>query len=243
MTLRNRLVFTAADKFCWGKKPLSSRLPSNKTEDAVTEEVEESTTFRDVSRCFVEALRRSMRVASEDEDGAPDALSQTQLAERAGMGRSTLAKYLGGRADETPANPDLDIICRLAEAVGVPPAILLMRPQDWASLGSGMLTFQQAMRDSTFTALAAELQGMDSTTSQRVAEAALRIGRLLNTVEDERDPKVSQEVRDFRHATKMSISSTAASIPFRMDGVTISHLPALLTICSILGTTNARLTQ
>ncbi|WP_429315066.1 helix-turn-helix domain-containing protein [Paraburkholderia sp. GAS448] len=209
----------------------------------MTEEIEESTTFRDVSRCFVEALRRSMRVASEDEDGALDALSQTQLAERAGMGRSTLAKYLGGRVDETPANPDLDIICRLADAVGVPPAILLMRPQDWASLGSGMLTFQQALRDSTFTALAAELQGMDSTTSQRVAEAALRVGRLLNTVEDERDPKVSQEVRDFRHATKMSISTTAASIPFRIDGVTNSHLPALLTICSILGTTNARLTQ
>lgn len=126
----------------------------------MSEEIEESTTFRDVSRCFVEALRRSMRVAAEDDDGALDALSQTQLAERAGMGRSTLAKYLGGRSDETPANPDLDIICRLAEAVGVPPAILLMRPQDWASLGSGMLTFQQAIRDSAFTALAAELQGM-----------------------------------------------------------------------------------
>ncbi|KVF31832.1 hypothetical protein WJ09_18430 [Burkholderia vietnamiensis] len=237
------MVFTGADKFCWSKKPLSPRLAFNKTEDAVTEEIEESTTFRDVSRCFVEALRRSMRVASEDEDGALNALSQTQLAERAGMGRSTLAKYLGGRVDETPANPDLDIICRLADAVGVPPAILLMRPQDWASLGSGMLTFQQALRDSTFTALAAELQGMDSTTSQRVAEAALRIGGLLNTVEDERDPKVSQEVRDFRHATKMSISTTAASIPFRIDGVSTSHLPALLTICSILGTTNTKLTK
>ena len=106
-----------------------------------------------------------------------------------------------------------------------------------------MLTFQQALRDTTFTALAAELQGMDSTTSQRVAEAALRIGRVLNTVEDEQDPKVSREVRDFRHATKMSISTTAASIPFRIDGVSTSHLPALLTVCSILGTTNTRLTQ
>lgn len=68
---------------------------------------EEGPLFRDVSRCFVEAVRRSMRVANEDEDGAPDALSQTELADRADMGRSTLAKYLGRRSDETPANPDL----------------------------------------------------------------------------------------------------------------------------------------
>jgi len=233
-------VFITVDKFVLNMWHLALRLQAIKTEDTLNEELEEDILFRDVSRCFVEALRRSMRVASENEDGAPDALSQTDLAERAGMGRSTLAKYLGGRADETPANPDLGIICRLADAVGVPPAILLMRPQDWASLGSGMLTFQQAMKDSTFTTLAAELQGLDSTTSQRVAEAALRIGRLLKTVEEERDPKVSQEVQDFRRATKVSISTTAASIPFRIDGVATSHLPALLTICSILGTTNAR---
>jgi hypothetical protein len=72
MTSCNQLVFTAADKFCWSKNPLSHRLPPNKTEDAVSEEIEERTTYRDVSRRFVEALRRSMRVASEDEDGALD---------------------------------------------------------------------------------------------------------------------------------------------------------------------------
>ena len=139
----------------------------------MTEGIDDTSQFRDVSQCFVEAVRRSMRVANEDEDGLPDALSQTELAERAAMGRSTLAKYLGGRSDEAPANPDLGIICRLAHAVGVPPAILLMRPQDWASLGSGMLTFLQAMTDPKFRELAAELQALDSTTSQRVAQAAL----------------------------------------------------------------------
>jgi len=118
-----------------------------------------------------------------------------------------------------------------------------MRPQDWASLGSGMLTFLQAMSDPKFTALAAELQTLDSTTSQRIAEAALRVGRLLKTVEDSQDPRVSQELRDFRRASKVSIATTAASIPFRMDGVATSHLPALLTICSILGTTTARANQ
>lgn len=208
----------------------------------MSEKTDDDALFRDVSRCFVEAVRRSMRVADDDEDGVLDALSQTHLAKRADMGRSTLAKYLG-RSDITSANPDLDIICRLAEAVGIPPALLLMRPQDWASLGSGMLTFLQAMTDPKFTALAAKLQRLDSTPSQRVAEAALSIGRVLNTVEDERDPKVSQEVREFRRATKLSIATTAASIPFRMDGVATFHLPALLTLCSILGTTTARANQ
>lgn len=207
----------------------------------MSNETVEDPLFSDVSRCFVEALRRSMRVAGEDEDGIPDALSQTELAERANMGRTTLNKYLGSNSEGT--NPDLKIICQLAEAVGVPPAILLMRPQDWASLGSGMLTFLQAMSDPKFTELAAELQSLDSTTSHRIAEAALRVGKLLKTVEDSHDPRVSHEVRAFRHASKVSIVTIAASIPFRMGGVATSHLPALLTICSILGTTTARANQ
>ena len=204
-------------------------------------ETDEAPLFSNVSRCFVEAVRRSMRVASEDEDGTPDALSQTELAERANMGRTTLNKYLGSNSEGT--NPDLKIICQLAEAVGVPPAILLMRPQNWASLGSGMLTFFQAMSDPKFKELATELQSLDSTTSQRIAEAALRVGKLLKTVEDSHDPRVSQELRDFRRASKVSIVTTAAAIPFRLCGVSTSHLPALLTICSILGTTTARANQ
>ncbi|MBZ2208592.1 helix-turn-helix domain-containing protein [Massilia soli] len=207
----------------------------------MTTETEEVPLFSNVSRCFVEAVRRSMRVAGEDEDGAPDALSQTDLAERANMGRTTLNKYLGSNSEGT--NPDLKIICQLAEAVGVPPAILLMRPQDWASLGSGVLTFFQAMSDPKFKELATELQSLDSTTSPRVAEAALRVGKLLKTVEDSNDPRVSQELRDFRRASRVSIATTAAAIPFRLDGVATSHLPALLTICSILGTTTAKANQ
>jgi transcriptional regulator with XRE-family HTH domain len=204
----------------------------------MSKEADEDPLFSDVSRCFVEAVRRSMRVAREDEDGVPDAMSQTELAERANVGRTTLAKYLGSNSEGT--NPDLKIICQLAEAVGVPPAILLMRPQDWASLGSGMLTFLHAMSDPKFTELATELQSFDSTTSQRIAEAALRVGKLLKTVEDSHDPRVSQELRDFRRASRVSIVTTAASIPFQIGGVATSHLPALLTICSILGTTTAR---
>lgn len=207
----------------------------------MSKENEEVPLFINVSRCFVEAVRRCMRVAGEHEDGIPDALSQTELAERANVGRTTLGKYLGSNSEGT--NPDLKIICQLADAVGVPPAILLMRPQDWASLGSGMLTFLQAMSDPKFTELATELQSLDSTTSQRIAEAALRVGKLLKTVEDSHDPRVSQELRDFRRASKVCIATTAASIPFRMGGVAASHIPALLTICSILGTTTVRTNQ
>lgn len=204
-------------------------------------QTEEDPVFSEVSRCFVEAVRRSMRVAGQDDEGMPDALTQTELAERAGMGRTTLNKYLGSNSEGT--NPDLKIICQLALAVGVPPAMLLMRPQDWASVGTGMLTFLDAMADPKFRELASELQSLDSTTSQRIAEASLRIGQLIKTVEDVHDPRISQEVREFRHASKVSIATTAASIPFHLGGVATSHLPALLVICSILGTTTARANQ
>lgn len=207
----------------------------------MTKESQDVPGFCEVSRCFVEAVRRSMRVAGEAEDCGPTTLSQTGLAERAGIGRTTLGKYLGSPSDDT--NPDLKIICRLANALGIPPAILLMRPQDWASLGSGMLTFLHAMSDPKFQALAVELQSIESTTSPRIAEAALQVGKLLKTVEDSHDLRVSEELRAFRRASKISIVTTASSIPFRIDGVATSHLPALLTICSILGTTTTRKTN
>ena len=40
--------------------------------------------------------------------------------------------------DEVAANPDLDTLDRIAGALGVPPAFLLMRPQDWLVFGQAV---------------------------------------------------------------------------------------------------------
>lgn len=201
---------------------------------------EESQLFEAVSRSFTEAVRRAMRVAAQNEEGELASLSQTDLAAQAKMGRSTLAKYLGTGPEDPAANPTLDVVCRLADTLGVPPAFLLMRPKDWASLATGTLTFLQALPAPEFGAKLLQLQEMETTTSPEVACAAIELGKLLNTVENDQDSRLPKEVREFRHAAKASTAAIAASIPFRYDGVSKEHLPVLLTLCGIVGTTTAR---
>lgn len=196
--------------------------------------------FENVSRSFTEAVRRAMRVATQNEEGELGPLSQTDLAEQAKVGRSTLAKYLGTGPEDAAANPTLDVLCRLADTLRVPPAFLLMRPKDWACLATGTLTFLRALPAPEFGTMLSQLQEMESTTSPEVAGAAIKLGKLLNTVENDQDFRLPKEVREFRSAAKASTAAVAASIPFRYDGVSKDHLPVLLTLCGIVGTTTAR---
>lgn len=201
---------------------------------------EENQLFTGVSRSLVEAIRRAMRVANQNDDGELEPLSQTELAERAGVSRSTLARYMGAGLDDPSANPTLDILCRLADKLRVPPAFLLMRPKDWSAIATGLSTFLEALASPEFEAVLLKLQLMESPTSPNVANAAIDLGLLMNTVEDGQDQRLPREVREFRNASKASTAAIAASIPFHFDRVSKDHLPILLCLCSILGTTNTR---
>src|SRR5690606_12147980 len=106
----------------------------------------DSRLFEAVSREFVEAVRRSLNVAALDESGEPRDMSQTALATRSGIARSTLARYLGAGQEDEAVNPTLEVICRLAHTLGVPPAFLLMRPKDWASIARGIEHFLEAVQ-------------------------------------------------------------------------------------------------
>lgn len=200
----------------------------------------DSRLFEAVSREFVEALRRSLNVAGLDEAGEPKEMSKTALANRAGISRSTLAKYLGTGQDEAAANPSLEVICRLADTLGVPPAFLLMRPKDWASIARGADHFISAVQNPAAKHLLFTLTAKTTLGSSDVARAAVELGRILQTVEDVSDPLLTEEVREFRKATKTSTATVAASIPFRHDGVSISHLPVLLCLCGLVGVSTAR---
>jgi len=188
---------------------------------------------------MAEAIRRAMRVASVDDSGELVPLSQTDLAEQSKVGRSTLAKYLGASPEEPVANPTLDVLCRLADTLGVPPAFLLMRPKDWACIATATETFVRALPSPKFADKISELNAMESTTSPAIARAAIELGLLLNTVDADRD-HLPPEVRESRRAAKLSTAAVAAAIPFRYDGVSKHHLPVLLTLCGIVGTTTAR---
>lgn len=64
-------------------------------------------------------------------------MPQTELARAAGRSRDTLQRSIGGSDDVEGGafpNPNLKTLCAIAGALGIPPAMLLMGPADWAAL-------------------------------------------------------------------------------------------------------------
>ena len=84
---------------------------------------------------FSENLRSLLAVGGKQRDnGSPGPITATQIQRETGVARSTLRALKSPRS-KAAANPDLDTLDRIAGALGVPPAFLLMRPQDWLALG------------------------------------------------------------------------------------------------------------
>ncbi|MFJ7142883.1 MAG: helix-turn-helix domain-containing protein [Pseudomonas protegens] len=89
---------------------------------------------RTLGQCFSDNLSAVLAVAGEARDNhAPGAFSAVRMQRRTGIARSTLRALKSAEA-----NPDLSTISRLADALGVPPAFLLMRPEDWEQLAAAI---------------------------------------------------------------------------------------------------------
>jgi transcriptional regulator with XRE-family HTH domain len=114
--------------------------------------------FNGVLKAFRANLRRAVRYAGEDEVGDAKRITLDELASNTGIARSTVAKYLGGTAKTVDPNPDLQSICALAQTLSVPPAFLLMRPQDWLDLVAASKQVAIALGDEVIIDLAATLR-------------------------------------------------------------------------------------
>lgn len=75
----------------------------------------------------------ALRVAGPARDGKPHKLRQADVIRRTGMSRSTLRPLLD-TSDPSTRNPDLATLHKLAQAIGVPLAFVLMTPADWRVL-------------------------------------------------------------------------------------------------------------
>lgn len=89
-----------------------------------------------LGQCFSANLSAVLAVAGAPRDGdKPGPFPAARMQRETGIARSTLRAL---KAPGVDANPDLATISRLADALGVPPAFLLMRPQDWADLAAAV---------------------------------------------------------------------------------------------------------
>jgi transcriptional regulator with XRE-family HTH domain len=195
--------------------------------------------LRQTSKSFGESVLRAMLVSAENIEGNPKKMTQQQLAEKSGVGRSTIAKYSTSRDDENVVvNPDLETICRLADALNVSPAFLLMRPDDWSRLAQAAMFFSSAINDPKFAAFANDISS--SSVSNTVAtsmiglQLAERFDLFVNDpIPDTLEKQYADQIRKRTAKIRGGILSTSALPP--ISKLKKSQLATLLSLCAVMG--------
>ena len=191
------------------------------------------------SKSFVANFRRATRVSAVSEGGEPIPLTQQALATLSGVGRSTIAKYISNESgDNIAVNPDLNTICRLADALNVSPAFLLMRPEDWSRLAQAIMYFSMAAQDVKFKEIAKELSELRASSPTTISLAGLKLAKRFNLYEENSmasglSGKFTQHVEHNRMRIRRGILATSALLPTgELNG---AQIPPLLSVCAIAG--------
>ena len=135
-------------------------------------------THSEVADALVETLRRTMRVAEVDEMGEFHPMKQTTLSDQTGVGISSVRKYLR-RGSGVKVNPSLENLCRIADILKVPPAFLLMRPQDWTRLASAAEWWPRLATDVSYGELVEEMWRQADCSPASTASAAQELAALM----------------------------------------------------------------
>ena len=178
---------------------------------------------------FRDALVRTMRVAGEDESGDPAGISHTELAERTGVSRKAIGEYCSGHSD----GAKLETIERLAKGLGVPPAFLLMRREDWISLSNAVITLMLISKANGEDTAPHQDSIKDGLTPIEAAQIGVALARALGTIPKRRGDPPPDLAKAIRIAEK-GVANTAAAPPYQT--LTTDQKYAAIALCAFAGT-------
>lgn len=159
-------------------------------------------------------------------------MSQEQLAADAGIARSSLAKLL---KQEKDANPTLKSICQIADALGIPPAFLLLRDRDWKVLAESVMAYELARTDNRFNAFCDRLASAKDHGPAASVINGRDLARLTNHLPNLPN-NVDRMVRENVEAQAYRIGATSAAPPLQqLHAANPDYVPLLLTICAAMG--------
>jgi len=180
--------------------------------------------FLKVSDQLRSTLRRVVNHAGVAADGGSRPVTRQALSASAEVAASTLNKLLMSdhKARAEPPNPTLEVICKLAQALNVSPALLLMTEDDWKKLASAVWTYMTVLTCSeefgtfvTRTRLNNDYAGLASNVVNDAQEIAKMCGFGLRATQ----------------AAKTNIAATSQILPIRT--LDPDHRPLLMVICAI----------
>lgn len=190
-----------------------------------------------LAKSFGETLLRVMRVAGESDEGHYDRLSNAQLAELAGVSLTSIKQYLRGDA----ASAKIETIEKLAEALGVPPAFLLMRREDWVALANASLAFAQTLQRDGPSEPDRKFGGHSSISPLEAATAGIEIAHMIEALPRRREFTPLAVAQANRRAEDGVAHTSAVANLTHLNPIQIY---AILALCAGVGkTTNRELTR
>lgn len=196
--------------------------------------------FKPTLDSFCQSLVNAIRVARMDEDGEPAKITQHALADQSGVARSTIAKYVSYNARSSgEINPDLETICRLAQALNVPPALLLMRDGDWRRLAQAAGMLAQALADPKVIELSQELREQPHASPVAHARTGLQIGERLGICPPATYDKPASDIEAQQVRMQLEVRRGAMVTSALPPGDLLKSMycAPLLSLCASLGAT------
>jgi len=194
----------------------------------------QQSSYADVASSFAQSLKRAMSVAGESEDEQTKRITQHELADRSNVARSTIAKYWA--PGDNKINPDLSTICSLADALNVPPAFLLLRPEDWSHIAQASAYFATAISDSNFRDFANKLMQLPRVSSEEMSDSGLHLAGLfglLTSFSKTKNEGLDARVKKKNANVKRGVVTMSALPP--TSAISKESLAPLLSLCAILG--------
>lgn len=169
---------------------------------------------------FVKNIQRAMRVSGGDSD-FPGKMTQSELSKSAGVARSTLALHRELEADKSASpNPTLEKICNIADALNVPPAFLLMRPEDWTRLAQAINYYAQISASNRLPPLFSKISTNSGFLPLDQAEMAFQLaialgidGRVSDSTLDGASVEFREDINSSARSRRLSIYATSALPP------------------------------
>jgi transcriptional regulator with XRE-family HTH domain len=181
---------------------------------------------------FCGALRRALRVAARNDEGERTAVSQSAFAKSIGVDRNTLATYLTG---EGAGKITLKSIAQIADLLGVPPALLLMRRQDWVVLLTSMAHLAEIFQHRSGEALFQALGNHTAKTLNPIASAKVGIewATLMGVGPNTASSRGGKDAIDLREALSDQIATNCALPPY--NKLNDEHTALALALCALIG--------
>lgn len=207
-----------------------------------TVEPAEAAELKGMRRTLAQNLTAALMVAGGDqkEIGSPiKKMTLTDLNNKTGIAKSTLSKLVHGETVSGNANPDLETICRLAAALNLPPAFLLMSTDDWQRLlgtinGLAFVLSESCLDQQAFTATGNDKVSIGI---QLVKKAGLysENARFMLSTEDAgaRQAEIARDLDTANEMRRLAILTTTAIT--QSSARSLNDLAMLTAIGAIFG--------